>query len=362
MKHEYAENDLDSLLLDAETPKIRKSTDFKILSLDGGGIKGLYAAKLLAQIEKKTGKPIGDYFDMICGTSTGGLIGLAITKGVPCRVIADFYEKHGKLIFPYTTGLLNLTSKARQIAWSTKYDNGPLVKAITELLNDYETMDTCNHLMCIPAFNVTKGTPKVFKNPFGHYHADTRHSILNVALATSAAPTYLPSVKIEEDQYVDGGLYANNPAMIGFTEAMDHFINKESDIIPDGIIYDSVSMLSIGLPQECIGELPDINDKRSFAEWGPKLVGTSMLGSEFIAEYQARKLVAAIDGNYYRLTPQPFSIAHAKEVSMDNTSDVAIRLLTSHGQAAGDDYTSSKWHEIEHFFTNPRTYKIKDNG
>jgi len=354
MKDTLSEIDLDSTPLE-----IRKSTDFKILSLDGGGIKGLYAAQLLAQIEKKIGKPIGGYFDMICGTSTGGLIALAITKGVPCKIVAEFYEKHGKMIFPNVTGIMGLTSKARQAVWSTKYNNGPLVKAITELLNDYETMKTCRHLMCIPAFNVTKGTPKVFKKPFGHYHVDARHSILNVALATSAAPTYLPSVKIEEDQYVDGGLYANNPAMIGFTEAMDHFINKESEIIPDGIIYDSVSMLSIGLPQECIGELPDINDKRSFAEWGPKLVGTSMLGSEFVAEYQARKLIAASKGNYYRLTPPPFSIVHSKEMSMDNASDNAIRLLTSHGRAAGDDYTSSKWTEIEHFFNNPRTYKFQ---
>ena len=214
MKHEYAENDLDSLLLDAVIPKLRKSTDIKILSLDGGGIKGLYAAKLLAQIEEKTGKPIGEFFDMICGTSTGGLIALAITKGVPCKIVADFYEKHGKLIFPNTTGILGLTDKARQGFWGTKYDTGPLKKAITELLNDYDKMDSCNHLMCIPAFNVTKGRPKVFKYPFGHFHAEKRHTILNVALATSAAPTFLPSIKIEEDQYVDGGLYANNPAMI----------------------------------------------------------------------------------------------------------------------------------------------------
>ena len=101
MKNEYAENDFDSLLLDAVKPIIRKSTNFKILSLDGGGIKGLYAAKLFAQIEGKTGMPVGEYFDMICGTSTGGLLALGITRGIPCKQIARFYKEHGPLIFPY---------------------------------------------------------------------------------------------------------------------------------------------------------------------------------------------------------------------------------------------------------------------
>lgn len=72
--------------------EIINSTAFKILSIDGGGIKGIYVAQLLSQIEKKIGQPIGEYFDMIAGTSTGGLIALAITNKVPCEQISRFYE------------------------------------------------------------------------------------------------------------------------------------------------------------------------------------------------------------------------------------------------------------------------------
>ena len=78
--------------------KIKDAKSFKILSLEGGGMKGLYAAKALAQIEKKTGTLIGDHFHMICGTSTGGLLALGITNGIPCEKIAEFYQEKGPIM------------------------------------------------------------------------------------------------------------------------------------------------------------------------------------------------------------------------------------------------------------------------
>ncbi len=362
MKDTITENDLNSLHLNAVKPKIKKSTDFKILSLDGGGIKGLYAAKLLAQIEEKTGKPIGEYFDMICGTSTGGLLALGITRGIPCKQIARFYEEHGPLIFPYENWFRRKWRWFSQVCLGTKYDNTKLKAALKELLGDYQTMKDANHLMCIPSFNVTKGRPSVFKKPFGHYHRDGRFKMMDVALATSAAPTYLPAVAIEGDQYIDGGIFNNNPSMIAYTEAMDHFINKDRENAPEGVQYDNISLLSIGLPSQPIGEKPFISTKRSFLRWREKLVNTAMTGADYITGYQVKKLVELGGGRYYRLAPQPLSTDHLKHVDMDNTSIDSIRTLTTYGQGQGDDYTSSKWHEIEHFFTNPRTFKFSNNG
>lgn len=358
MKHEYAENDLDSLLLSTVNPKIRKSTEFKILSLDGGGIKGLYAAKLLAQIEEKTGKLIGEYFDMICGTSTGGLLALGITRGIPCKQIARFYEEHGPLIFPYESWFNRKFRKLIQYRFATKYDNTKLKAALKELLGDYQTMKDAEHLMCIPAFNITKGRPSIFKKPFGHYHRDGRFTMMDVALATSAAPTFLPAVAIEGDQYVDGGIFNNNPSMIAYTEAMDHFIGEDRIYTPEDIEYTNISLLSIGLPSQPIGEKPFISTKRSFLKWREKLIATAMTGADYITGYQVKKLVERGGGRYYRLEPQPLSTDQLKHIEMDNTSVDSIRTLTTYGQDQGDDYTSSKWHEIEHFFTNPRTFKF----
>ena len=104
-------------------------------------------------------------------------------------------------------------------------------------MTDYKTMSDANNLMCIPAFNLTKGRPSVFKKPFGTYHRDGRFKMMDVALATSAAPTFLPAVTIEGDQFVDGGLFANNPSMIGYTEAMDHFIDKTHKIGNEKFYY-----------------------------------------------------------------------------------------------------------------------------
>jgi len=358
MKETLLEKDYEAKSLEKGIAKIQISTDFKILSLDGGGIKGLYAAKLLAQVEEKAGKLIGEYFDMICGTSTGGLLALGITNKIPCREIARFYEEHGPLIFPYETWIHRKLRFIDQICFGTKYGNEKLKAALKELLGDYKTMTDANHLMCIPSFNITKGRPSVFKKPFGHYHRDGRFTMMEVALATSAAPTYLPAMTIEGDQFIDGGIFNNNPSMIGYTEAMDHFIGDNKPFVPEAIIYENISMLSIGLPAQPIGEKPLTSSTKSFLKWKERLVGTAMTGSDYITEYQVKKLVEIGGGYYYRLNPPQLSPNQLKHIQMDNTSKNAIHTLNTYGQDVGDDYTSTKWPEINKFFNNHKTYKF----
>lgn len=336
--------------------KVAKSTDFKILSLDGGGIKGLYAATLLSEIERKTGRLIGDYFDMICGTSTGGLIALAITNGIPCSEIANFYEANGASIFPQKGFLNRKKRELAQAVWGTKYTNGALEKALSEIIGDSKTMADANHFLCIPSFNVTKGQSAVFKKPFGLYHRDGRFTMLQVAMATSAAPTYLPAYTIETDQYVDGGIISNNPSLIGYTEAIDHFIGKTFDS-GDSIKYDRLSLLSIGIPGTDLGFHTDTKKEKSFLHWNGDLIKCAMQGSCQVIEYQTRKLIKAMNGSsYYRLIPPSLPSAHAKIITMDNSGKRAIQALTSYGQHVGDIFTSTRWNEIESFFINPKTY------
>lgn len=342
---------------------IPQTANFKILSLDGGGIKGLYAAKLLAQIEVKTGRPIGDYFDMICGTSTGGLLALGITNGIPCTEMARFYKEHGPLIFPYESWARRQIRRLVQYRFGTKYGNAQLRQALKELIGDYKTLKDANHLLCIPAFNLTKGRPSVFKKPFGMYHRDGRFSMMDVALATSAAPTFLPAVSIEGDQFVDGGIFSNNPSLIGYTEAVDHFFGKTFDMGDDLIKYEGISLLSIGLPGKVIGECPNISTKRSFLKWREKLVSTAMTGVDYITQYQVDKLINSMEGSlYYRLTPPQLSVSQLKHIDMDNSSSKAIQTLMTYGQDVGDDFTGANWHQIHDFFSNSRTYKFLNNG
>jgi uncharacterized protein len=81
---------------------------FKILAIDGGGIKGLYSAKILEHLENRFNCSISDHFDLICGTSTGGLIGLALAMKIPASKISEFYEQYGKVIFPHRCGTANI--------------------------------------------------------------------------------------------------------------------------------------------------------------------------------------------------------------------------------------------------------------
>jgi|SRR5690625_444827 len=342
---------------DSQTPSSEKSSPFKILSIEGGGIKGLYAAQLLAQIEEKVKGPIGNYFDMICGTSTGGLIALGISCGIPCKKMSDFYKENGPLIFPRRNKIDSILRCLRQCIFSTKYSNKQLERALTSIFG-HRTMKDANNLLCIPAFNMTLGRPSVFKKPFGPYNRDGRFTMVQVGMATSAAPTYLPSITIENNQYVDGGIFCNNPAMVGYTEAMDHFIEKSCSKNGDSMKYDNISMLSIGMPGDPAGENPFTSTTRSFIGWKEKLINTAMNGTSYITDYQIKKLLEINGGEYFKINPPPLSSEHLKIVEMDNTSKKSLSVLLSHGQDIGDTYTSTNWSKIKTFFDSNKTYQF----
>src|SRR4051794_20697124 len=118
---------------------------FKVLSIDGGGIKGLYSAKILelfeADLQASHGKDarIVDYADLICGTSTGGLIALALALRIPTATICEFYEKKGPLIFKGSQGRL---ARLRQTLYRGKFSDEPLRAALAELLQDHVIGDS----------------------------------------------------------------------------------------------------------------------------------------------------------------------------------------------------------------------------
>ena len=204
---------------------------FKILSLDGGGIRGLYTAAVLRHFEEAFG-PIGDYFDMICGTSTGGLLALALSKGIPAAQIVAFYTQQGPTIFPVKKFWNEARGKFRQYVGNGKYGNGPLEEALKSVLGETQ-MSEANTLLCIPSYNLTSGRPRIFKYPHleGHNYPTKYGSMLEAALATSAAPTYFPVKFINNCYYTDGGVWANNPVLCGIQEALEYFVGEEKQLL-----------------------------------------------------------------------------------------------------------------------------------
>lgn len=216
-----------------------RAKPFRILSLAGGGFLGLYTANVLAELEAWNGQPLGRRFDLIAGTSVGGILALALAFEIPMANVVKLFVEHGQTIFSSrglpgsrVGRLLDLT---RQVM-GPKYTGNALHKALRAELGE-RTLADALHRVVVPAVDVSRSLTKVFKTPHSQASRGDAHlKAMDIAMATSAAPAYFPSVKVEDRLYADGGLFAVAPDQVALHEA-EHFL---------GISPRQVRMLSIG--------------------------------------------------------------------------------------------------------------------
>ncbi|MBS0631414.1 MAG: patatin-like phospholipase family protein [Verrucomicrobia bacterium] len=216
---------------------------FRILALDGGGMRGYYTARLLARLqahfETNRGSgplDLGRGFDLIAGTSTGGILGCGIALGCRPEAIADLYFAEGSKIF--RTRFPKLGLNLNLLAWVLKHWKKPTasaeaLKAALEPVFGNVTLSKLwqerNVALVLPSISVESYGPKVFKTPHApRFTHDRELKLVDVCLATGAAPLFFPLHPIgskehynREDHFVDGGLWANNPALVGLIEAME---------------------------------------------------------------------------------------------------------------------------------------------
>lgn len=186
---------------------------FQVLALEGGGLKGIFAAAALAEFEADFGTKIVDHFDLISGTSTGGLIALGLAAGHSPEKLVQFYLEEGRQTFP-TSGVKRLRRLRRP------YDPAPLRGALEKMFGSLTLADSDVRLV-IPSFDLTSNDVYVFRTP--HHvklRRDHRERLVDVGLATSAAPTFLPAHQHRGLRLIDGGVWANNPTMVGMVEAL----------------------------------------------------------------------------------------------------------------------------------------------
>jgi patatin-like phospholipase/acyl hydrolase len=163
---------------------------FRILAIDGGGIKGAFSAAVLAEWEKQTRRVIAEHFDLIAGTSTGGIIALALGFGLPAAKILEFYQKEGPKIFPNITAQQKLSLNLRHL-WEPKYSAGPLRTALKGVFGEKCLKDVKCRLL-VPAFDVVAGRNYLFKTRHDpRFIFDQDALAVEIALATAAAPTFL---------------------------------------------------------------------------------------------------------------------------------------------------------------------------
>lgn len=213
---------------------------FRILALSGGGYMGLFTAQVLARIESHIGRPIGTSFDLIAGTSIGGIIALGLALEIPAERIGKAFADRGELIFSGRSkphGLLSVFDVVIRAGYKAKYSGVELRNTLEEMFGAQTLLGNAKHPVIVPTVNMTRGEVQMFKTP--HHPILSRDhalSIVDVAMATSAAPTYFPLAQVGDWLCADGGLYANAPDLCALHEAVKFF----------GVDRDDIEILSIG--------------------------------------------------------------------------------------------------------------------
>ena len=202
---------------------------FRILSLDGGGIKGIFPAAVLAGLERERleGRSVGDYFDLIAGTSTGGILALGLGAGMTAGEILRMYLEEGHRVFPSKER--GFAGRARRLV-SAQYDRSALDELLKQRLGR-KTLRESRHRLLIPSTEGRNGEAWVFKTPHHpDYRLDGDTRMSSVASATAAAPTYFTPFEQDGYTYLDGGIWANNPTMAALVEALSCFGTRREDV------------------------------------------------------------------------------------------------------------------------------------
>ncbi|XP_058772793.1 patatin-like protein 1 [Vicia villosa] len=243
-----------------------------ILSIDGGGVRGIIPGVILAYLESQLQEIDGadarlaDYFDVIAGTSTGGLITTMIATPDPknnnrplfeARAIVPYYQEHLPHIFPQKSGIFAPILKIAKALRGPMYNGKYLKKIIREMTGNTLLRQTLTNIV-IPSFDVGKLQPTIFSS----YQNDTEPGLdvklSDICIATSAAPTYLPAhyfekkdeqgKVIQEYHLIDGGVCANNPTMVAIREAMKDKIRQSKGRNGNNVAigFDRFLVISIG--------------------------------------------------------------------------------------------------------------------
>ena len=306
---------------DVEQPGKKKR---RLLCIDGGGILGTFPAAFLAELEQHLDHPIGSYFDLIAGTSTGGIIGVALALGHPASEILGLYEERGPEIFGKDRGGFGtfLARKLRGVRWlyRNKYDSDALRDALRNVLGDRQIGHARTRLL-VPAWNPVARSVYIYKT--AHHprlKTDYRSHAVDAALATAAAPTYFRQHITQHDVgLLDGGVWANNPVAIAVVEAIGVL----------GWAAEDLHVLSLG----CLEETYTVPKWGGLGTLGAKAIKLFMDGQSHGAMGMAKLLTGHEHGRHavYRIN----HTVPCNAYRMDDSR--ATRDLKGLGHAKGRD-------------------------
>ncbi len=291
----------------------RNYMPFQILALSGGGYRGLFTSSILTKLEEQAKKPLAECFDLITGTSIGGVIALGLALGKSAESIQKMFLDHGEEIF--TRGEAPrwraAKLKARWSQWRRpKYDGSVLREKIEEVVGKNTRLGDARTRLLIPSVNMTKGSVQMFKtahNP--NFMNDYKLSAADIAMATAAAPLYFPMAKIENSNFIDGGIVANAPDMCALHEAV-HFLGQRME---------DINVLSVGTTTSKFSLPSSLG--RDFGQklWleNGRLVSTILSSQQQLVDFM---LTHQLGDRYVRFDAQP---------SPEQTTDLGLDLATA---------------------------------
>ncbi|WP_170333261.1 CBASS cGAMP-activated phospholipase [Ruegeria arenilitoris] len=307
------------------------SARFNILSLSGGGYLGLYSAKVLSLLEELTGgKPIARSSELLAGTSVGGIIALGLAAEVEASKILSAFKERGPLIFPDRPEMTSKLGMAKYL-WKygriAKYTSDALRETIEELLPHKDMkLGDLSHRVIIPAVNLSTGAPRVFKTPHKeNITYDARLRVVDVALATSAAPTFLPMSELNGALHADGGLFANAPDILALHEA-EHFLHQDVSLI---------HMLSIGTTTSKFSFSHKTGRNFGPIQWmkGQRLIKAMMASQQKSVEFM---ISHRLQERYLRLDEEQSPEQNA-DLALDAATPHAISTLMALGEQTGKE-------------------------
>jgi patatin-like phospholipase/acyl hydrolase len=284
----------------------------RVLAIDGGGIRGLIPALVLAELEERAGRRVFELFDLIAGTSTGGILACAMAAPdpLPAAEVAAIYEEEGPRIFDRS---LFQRIKSAEGLLDEKYEAGALDRALERFIGDKRLSRTRPDLI-VPTYDTAMPGPYFFKTSKARDDPAEDAPLAVVARATSAAPTYFEPLERDPRALIDGGVFAVNPAMCALAEVL------RADSAAE------VMLLSIGTGERTHKRpFEEIKDW-GLVEWARPILDVVFDGISDVVDFQLRQLIG--EDRYWRFQVE---LSRASD-DLDDASEENLRDLRGHAQ------------------------------
>ncbi len=284
-------------------------------------MRGLYTASVLEGLERIAARPLGQCFDLIAGTSIGGIIALGLALGRHAAFIRERIEDAGPRLFP---------TRHRPIGrirglFAARYDASALYELIRDVLGEQSSLVDLERPVLVPALALTNGGVQMFRTP--HHPAHSHQSatrLTDVAMSTAAAPGLFPIARIGDVDYVDGGLIANAPDALALNEAAAFFGKASRDVF----------MLSVGTTTDLAALAAGGRRSRGLLYWmrRGRLAELVMSGQQQLSAQLAREAL----GERYLAINTPRSSRQAAVIALDRADERAVQTLRAMAQHCVD--------------------------